>query len=134
MPHLDQPTQTNGLPSGSDLAFGTLGSGSGDVNDAVLATNTIKASALEKIQELLVRGDRRGAYQYALDGRLWAHAMVIASSIDKDAWKEVVTEFIKGEVGANVSGKEGGREGLKAAYALYSGQGAASGKGDFRPV
>ncbi len=61
--------------------------------------------------------------------------MVIASSIDKDAWKEVVNEFIRSELNtqgvadstspdATISGT--GREPLKVAYSLYSGQGASS--------
>ncbi|KAI0322240.1 Sec23-binding domain of Sec16-domain-containing protein [Amylostereum chailletii] len=129
VPRLDETSKVNGmntLPSGSDLAFNTLGLGAGDLNDVVLATTTVKTSALDRIRDFLIRGDRRGAYHYALDERLWAHAMVIASSIDKEAWKEVVNEFVKTEVGASTTGKESGRESLKAAYTLYSGQGASA--------
>ncbi|KAI0031714.1 Sec23-binding domain of Sec16-domain-containing protein [Vararia minispora EC-137] len=122
----NSPSILNGtlgtLPSGTDLAMNSLGLGS-DPNDAVLSTVTVRASALERIQEHLIRGDRRAAYNYALDERLWAHAMVIAGSIDRDAWKEVVNEFVKAELGG--PGNKG-REGLKMAYSLFSGQGAAS--------
>jgi COPII coat assembly protein SEC16 len=64
--------------------------------------------------------------------------MIIASSIDKDAWKEVVNEFIRSELNSQVvadgtghghrdnSALGTGREPLKVAYSLYSGQGAAS--------
>jgi hypothetical protein len=107
-------------------------------HDRVLSVQSVKASALDKIQELLTQGERRAAYRYALDERLWAHAMIIASSIDKDAWKEVTNEFIRSElnsqgiVDATGSGRRDtitpgtGREPLKVAYSLYSGQGAAS--------
>ena len=67
--------------------------------------------------------------------------MVIASSIDKDAWKEVVNEFIHSELGvkddnhrATICGKHNeppapltnGREWLKVAYSLFSGRGLAA--------
>lgn len=106
-----------------------------------LAVVSLRASALDKIQNFLLRGERRQAYHYALDERLWAHAMVIASSIDKEAWKEVVNEFLRTELGVkedptrrnNVvpngpAPLSNGREGLKVAYSLFSGQGAAAGK------
>jgi hypothetical protein len=107
-------------------------------HDRVLSVQTVKASALDRIQELLTQGERTAAYRYALDERLWAHAMIIASSIDKEAWKEVTNEFIRSElnaqgvVDATGSGRRDtmasstGREPLKVAYSLYSGQGAAS--------
>lgn len=102
---------------------------------------TLRAAALDKIEEFLLRGERRQAYHYALDEKLWAHAMVIASSIDKEAWKEVVSEFIRAELGVkgdssfalpgrpDAQGSSvNGREGLRMAYSLFSGQGAAAGR------
>ena len=103
----------------------------------------LRPSALDKIQELLLLGDRRQAYQFAMDGKLWAHAMVIASSIDKDSWKEVVNDFLRTELGIKddvglspsttlsgdpVAGRKGNWESLRVAYSLFSGQGAASGR------
>ena len=65
--------------------------------------------------------------------------MVIASSVDKEAWKEVVTEFLRSELSAKESslgslhpmdaakpGQSNGREPLKVAYSLFAGQGPAS--------
>ncbi|KAK2466902.1 hypothetical protein APHAL10511_001160 [Amanita phalloides] len=105
--------------------------------DTVVAVNTLRSSSLDKIQEFLLRGERRQAYCYALDEKLWPHAMIIASSIDKEAWKEVVNEFLKAELGAKDEGNQGhaypknkgaslanGREALRAAYSLFSGQGS----------
>ncbi|KAJ6496726.1 Sec23-binding domain of Sec16-domain-containing protein [Mycena vitilis] len=108
-----------------------------DLNEIPIATSTLRPSALDKIQDFLLRGERRKAYHYALDERLWAHAMVIASSIDRDAWKETVNEFLRTELGASRGMASGsgtdttqspvnGREGLRVAYSLYSGQGSAS--------
>lgn len=90
---------------------------------------------LEKIKDFLLQGDRRQAYHYAMDQKLWAHAMVIASSIDKDAWKEVVNEFLQAELAsAEPQSKnmplDGAKswESLRMAYSLFSGQGSASGR------
>ncbi|KAJ7285815.1 Sec23-binding domain of Sec16-domain-containing protein [Mycena rebaudengoi] len=110
-----------------------------DPSDSPIATSTLRPSALDKIQDFLLRGERRQAYHFALDERLWAHAMVIASGIDRDAWKETVNEFLRTELGAKDNRARGpaslqttessltnGREGLRVAYSLYSGQGSAS--------
>ncbi|KAF7338256.1 Protein transport protein sec16 [Mycena venus] len=120
------------LADASGIPYPTL-AGS-ESNEVPIATSTLRPSALDKIQDFLVRGERRKAYHYALDEKLWAHAMLIASSIDRDAWKETVNEFLRTELGVktSVSGAEAsqsltnGREGLRVAYSLYSGQGSAS--------
>ena len=111
-------------------------------NEAPIAISTLRPSALDKIQDFLLRGERRQAYHYALDERLWPHAMIIASSINKEAWKEVVNEFLKSELGVKDEATRGpshlrgaeasfpvvnGREGVRVAYSLFSGQGAAAG-------
>ena len=122
--------------------FGALGSLAS--NETPVSVTTLKPSALEKIQEFLVRGERKQACHYALDEKLWAHAMVIASSTDRDAWQEVVKEFIRAELGSQEAGDDkprptgprrgslptptsNGRESLRVAYSLFAGQGAASG-------
>ncbi|KZT67726.1 hypothetical protein DAEQUDRAFT_712916 [Daedalea quercina L-15889] len=101
--------------------------------DAIIATHTLQSSHLDKIQEFLLQGERRAASHYASDQKLWAHAMVIASSIDKEAWKEVVTEFVRTELasrpqapGAQAKAATDGREALRVAYSLFAGHGSAS--------
>ncbi|KAJ1309534.1 hypothetical protein OPQ81_006307 [Rhizoctonia solani] len=105
--------------------------------DSPVATYKIKPEALDKIQEFLLQGERRQAYHYALDERMWAHAMLIASSLDKEAWKEVVNEFIRSELGVRTDQKKpapfggdpsvaNGREPLRVAYSLFAGHGPAS--------
>lgn len=129
----DSPTEALHVPA---LASSYPSHGLATSDDTVVATNTLRSSQLNKIQRHLLRGDRRAAYQYAADERLWAHAMVIASSIDKEAWKEVVTEFLRSELSATgvaplapdaAGAQTGGRESLKVAYSLFAGQGPASG-------
>ncbi|KAI6109788.1 Sec23-binding domain of Sec16-domain-containing protein [Pisolithus sp. B1] len=108
-------------------------------NETLISVTATRPSALDKIQEFLVRGERRQAYHYALDEKLWAHAMVISSSIDKEAWKEVVGEFLKAELGVHdpqhalvtrgndsVPPRTNGRECLRVVYSLFSGQGPAA--------
>ncbi|KZO95287.1 hypothetical protein CALVIDRAFT_483144 [Calocera viscosa TUFC12733] len=90
-----------------------------------LVTYNVRSSALERLQLLLLKGERREAVHFALDEKMWAHALVISSSIDKDAWKEAVSEFVRYEL-ASQSDRAGGRESLRIAYSLYAGNGAAS--------
>ncbi|KAH7926328.1 hypothetical protein BV22DRAFT_1009394, partial [Leucogyrophana mollusca] len=133
--NLSPPSFTSPIPN----AYG-LNSAVSSINEAPIAVSTLLPSALDKIQEFLIRGERRQAYHFALDEKLWAHAMVIASSIDKEAWKEVVQEFLKTELGSQESVKRGttlrgqervssptnSREWLRVAYSLFSGQGPAA--------
>jgi hypothetical protein len=110
----------------------------GPFDEPPISVTTLRSSALDRIEELLLQGDRRQAYRFAADEQLWAHAMVIASSIDKEAWKEVINEFLRSELGTKEDiGSESltslgnepqrGRESLRVAYSLFSGQGALSG-------
>jgi hypothetical protein len=112
-----------------------------DLNEPSLAVYHLRPSALDRIQEFLLRGERRQAYHYALDEKLWAHAMLIASSVDTQAWKEVVNEFLHSELAVkqppgplpgskseSAVSPTNGRESLRVAYSLFAGQGAAAGK------
>jgi hypothetical protein len=113
------------LPS---VPYPTL-NGASTSPDIPISVVSLNPSSLDKIQGFLLRGERREAYHYALDEKLWAHAMIIASSIDKEAWKEVVNEFLKNELRPKspVPSTDNGRECLRVAYSLFSGQGAAAG-------
>jgi len=113
-----------------------------DLNEQPLAIYSLKASSLDRIQEFLIRGQRRQAYHYAMDEKLWAHAMIIASSVDPQSWQEVVKEFVRSELGVKQSllslaeskstaaaalSPSNGRESLRVAYSFYAGHGATSG-------
>ena len=127
------------------VPFGSPGSlAPGHAVDRRVAEYAVHVSALDKLQEFLLKGEKRLAYHYALDERLWAHAMVISSSIDKDAFREVVNEFIRTELCTKednkvastssitrqdvTRGATNGRECLRLAYSLYSGQTVAAGE------
>ncbi|PPQ93302.1 hypothetical protein CVT25_014431 [Psilocybe cyanescens] len=108
-------------------------------DETPISVVTLRPSALDKIEDLLLQGDRRQAYQFAMDQKLWSHAMIIASSIDKESWKEVVNDFLRTELGSKEEASRGtsinggpiqphksNRDSLRMAYSLYSGQGAAA--------
>ncbi|KDQ07949.1 hypothetical protein BOTBODRAFT_59681 [Botryobasidium botryosum FD-172 SS1] len=129
------PGVLNGALATADT-FGTHARKKSD--EAPLASYEVRTSALETLKSLLLRGERRDAYRYALDQKLWAHAMIISGSVDKEASKEVASEFIRSELGVPVGSvdKHGegegmlattnGWESLRVAYSLFAGQGAAA--------
>lgn len=99
--------------------------------EPVVASYQVKASTLDQIQDLLLRGDRKQAYRVALDARLWAHALLISRGLDEESWKEVAHEFIKMELtppaGADNSlSIADNRESLRLAYGLFAGDGPAA--------
>jgi hypothetical protein len=112
------------LPTAADLAPTRppiTPAASGDV----VATYEVRTSDLDQIQEYLLRGQRKRALEFALDRRMWSHAFLIASAIDKESWQGAVTEFLRAELAEG--GDSNGRESLKAAYHMFSGQGQAAG-------
>ncbi|ORZ09434.1 Sec23-binding domain of Sec16-domain-containing protein [Lobosporangium transversale] len=87
-------------------------------------TGPVRTSAsLDKLQDLLRRGDRAGAVRYAMNANLWAHALVISSSVNKELWKEAVNGFVNQELMAGGGEQQAnGREAMRVLYALFSGQ------------
>ncbi|SAM82087.1 related to SEC16-COPII vesicle coat protein required for ER transport vesicle budding [Ustilago bromivora] len=92
----------------------------------VITSHELRSDFLQKVQTMLLRGERRQAVEYAVAQKMWAHAMTIASCVDKECWKEVVSEFIEQEVvaaEASLSSQgQGDLQGLKVAYNVFSGQ------------
>lgn len=56
-------------------------------------------SQLQQIRTLLLSGQRSEAVEYAIEKRLWAHAMVLASAVDTATWSSVVQQFASAELG-----------------------------------
>ena len=73
--------------------------------------------SVESIRKLLVRGEREKAVWHAVDQRLWAHAMLISSTLSKDVWKQVAQEFVRQEV--KLTGDN--TESLAALYEVFAG-------------
>ena len=61
---------------------------------------SMTSKAMETIRLHLLRGDREKAVWYAVDQRLWAHAMLLSSTLEQAIWKQVCQEFIRQEVKA----------------------------------
>lgn len=55
-------------------------------------------NALSTLRTHLYHGDREKAVWHAADQRLWAHALLIASTQPTEIWKQVVQEFVRKEI------------------------------------
>jgi hypothetical protein len=91
---------------------------------------------LSKIEQFLVNGDRKGAVDYAIQEDLWAHALIISSTVDKDLWQMVIKNFVDREMNASSEMRQnrtfnniaGNNQALRVMYSLFSGAGPASSK------
>lgn len=72
---------------------------------------------LEQIRDDLLIGEREKAVWRAVDNRLWGHAMIMASALDRLLWKQVIQEFVRREVRAAGDGVES----LAALYEILAG-------------
>jgi len=80
-------------------------------------SDPVNCEFVESLRKLLVNGEREKAVWHAVDKRLWAHAMLISSTLSKDVWKQVAQEFVRQEVklvGNNT-------ESLAALYEVFAG-------------
>ncbi|KAI9889075.1 MAG: vesicle coat component [Vezdaea aestivalis] len=87
--------------------------------DPVENTST---TSLGELKRLLLLGDREKAVWFAADHRLWAHAMLLASTLPGEIWKDVAHDFINKEVqntGSDI-------ESLAALYEVFAGNGIES--------
>ncbi|KAJ5669346.1 hypothetical protein N7462_010416 [Penicillium macrosclerotiorum] len=75
------------------------------------------AGWMEELRSSLVQGDREKAVWGAVDRRLWGHAMVLASTMDKSVWKQVVQEFVRREIRSTSANTES----LAALYEIFGG-------------
>lgn len=72
---------------------------------------------LEEMRKMLLRGDREQAVWHAVDGRLWAHAMLLASTLEDSVMKQVSQEFVRQEI--KTSGRN--TESLAAMFQIFAG-------------
>jgi hypothetical protein len=86
-------------------------------SNTVIQPDPIDPKAVEELRSLLTKGDREKAVWHAVDQRLWAHAMLLSSTLNKDVWKQVVQEFVRKEV------KKIGRDNqaLAVLYEIFAG-------------
>lgn len=77
---------------------------------------------MDALHSMLLRSNKRDAVRYALDHRLWGHALIIASAVDEELKSSVVREFLQAEL----PDSSGNRKALKVAYSLFAGVGPSS--------
>lgn len=119
VPHLITSQQsTASFAVASDLSKRTS-----DAPHAALSQATSRD--LDTLQMHLLKGEKREAVNYALNNRLYTHALVIASGTDKSLLAEVVKDFLAFELSGSMAT---GREPLKVAYSLLAGSGSACSK------
>lgn len=101
----------------SSAATGGLSSGISKHDGSQPIPRPTDPSALESVRKLLLQGEREKAVWHAVDQRMWAHAMVLASSLDKSVWKQVLHEFTRLEVKTHGENTES----LAAIYEVFAG-------------
>ena len=80
-------------------------------------SDSTNRDSMENLRKLLLHGEREKAVWHAVDNRLWAHAMLLSSTLDQSIWKQVSQEFVRQEVktyGTNT-------ESLAALYQIFAG-------------
>ncbi|PLB49400.1 hypothetical protein P170DRAFT_436981 [Aspergillus steynii IBT 23096] len=85
--------------------------------DATSRPDSIDTQSLESLRSSLLMGDREKAVWTAVDHRLWGHAMIVASTLDKSVWKQVAQEFVRREVRSATSNTEP----IAALYEIFAG-------------
>ncbi|KAL4992851.1 Sec23-binding domain of Sec16-domain-containing protein [Aspergillus falconensis] len=85
--------------------------------DASSISDSAESKSLSSIRNNLLIGEREKAVWNAADTRLWGHAMIIASTLDKSVWKQVVQEFVRREVRST----SGNSQSLAALYEIFAG-------------
>ncbi|KIW56945.1 hypothetical protein PV05_05557 [Exophiala xenobiotica] len=79
--------------------------------------DSVDPMAVEVLRKRLLSGDRQAAVFHAMDSRLWSHALIISSTMERSYWSQVVREFVRQEVktvGENA-------ESLSALYEVFGG-------------
>lgn len=109
---LSPVSQTDGPESQAGLGVhsGTLGAGTAQFEP----TSSV---GLDRLRTNLLAGDREKAVWEAVDNRLWGHAMLLSSTLDKSVWKQVAQEFIRREVRSVGDDNEP----LAALYEIFAG-------------
>ena len=84
---------------------------------------SVNSSEIENIKNCLLQGDRPGACKIAVNNKLWAHALIIASYINKETYKDVVSSFIKSELQGENESQRSSFQSIKVLYSLFAGMG-----------
>ena len=101
----------------SESTDSMTGSVQDDSRYAAYHNDHASPQAIQEIRRNLLQGEREKAVWYAADQGLWAHAMLISSTLSKDVWKQVIQEFARQDV------KKAGEsaESVAALYQVFAG-------------
>ncbi|KAF5094004.1 hypothetical protein D0Z00_003737 [Geotrichum galactomycetum] len=100
--------------------------GMGQLTARALGNNggqSVKPDDVNRLVDYIKVGQREVALKYALDQRLWAHSLILASSLGPTQWLNTVSEFVREEVRPLPS--QSARD-LAFMYRVFSGAGADS--------
>lgn len=79
--------------------------------------DSVEPQSIEELRSYLLQGDREKATWKAVDRRLWGHALIIASTLDRSVWKQVVQEFVRREIRSTTTNWQS----LAALYEIFAG-------------
>ena len=105
---------------GTGMTFGAPTASASSAHSTVARADPVR---LNELSNMLSRGDKREAAEYAVKRGLWTHALVISSSVDQELWADTVMRFAQAELNDQPD-----MAALKASYAVFSGKTASSGK------
>jgi hypothetical protein len=89
------------------------------------ATTPPAPDVLDRIQQAVVRGDLQRAHAMAVEHGVWQHALVLASHVGADAYRDTVARFVRAELPIGAP--------LHTLYSAMSGQAGALLKGEIKP-
>ncbi|MCJ1472893.1 vesicle coat component [Lambiella insularis] len=62
------------------------------------SSNSTNSEAVGVLFGFLLEGEREKAVWHAVDRQMWGHAMLLASTLPRDVWRQVTQEFIRSDV------------------------------------
>lgn len=84
---------------------------------AAAQPDPVDTSVLAQLRQALFEGQRERAVWIAEEKKLWGHALLLASTLGPDMWKQIVSSFVRSQV------RTGGADGrsLAALYQSFAG-------------
>ena len=84
---------------------------------AMAQPDPVDASVLAQLRQALFEGQRERAVWIAEEKKLWGHALLLASTMGPEMWKQIVASFVRSQV--STSGADG--RSLAALYQVFAG-------------
>lgn len=78
------------------------------------------SASVDHLSYLLLKGDKKEAVRYAMDEKLWSHALIVSSCLDKQTWGNVVKAFAAAELSDSASSDKS-RHAMRLTYEMFSG-------------